>query len=262
MAFSFGGSKSTTVSSSESLDRSQAGSLSGGAAVSQSEQRVAFEDIFARMFGGAEGAAGGLDPSMLTEAANALFSGGTGFMQSIGADAGSSYLAERLGGENQVLEDQIGLLGEDLGKFFNEELLPGITTDAIGGGQLGGGRQGVAQGRAVDMVGEQFRRGATDLRMGDIAARDSAAGVLAQNTVQGAQVGLAGISPLAGVADMGFGAALSPYERLAQIIGGPVTLTSAGSSSADFARSFSESFGSSRSSSTTKSKGLKMGFGE
>ncbi len=262
MGFSFGGNKSTTVSSSESIQESSAGSVSGGFGVSSSEDTVAFEDIFARMFGGAEGAAGGLDPSMLTEAANQLFSGGMGFMDQIGGDAGSEYLEGRLSGENEVLQQQIDLMGEDLGKFFNEELLPGITSEAVGGGQLGGGRQGVAQGQAIDAVGEQFTRGVSQLRTGDIASRDAAAGVLSQNAISGATAGLQGIPALAGVADMGFGAGLAPYERLAAIMGGPTTLTSAGSTSADFARSFSESFGYSTAQSTSKSKGIKIGISQ
>lgn len=261
MPFSFGGNTSSTVSTSESVDRSSAGSVSGGAAVSSSEDRVAFEDVFARLFGGAEGAAGGLDPSMLTEAANTLFSSGTGFMEGLGGDAGSQYLEGRLGSENEVLQEQIDLLGEDLGKFFNEELLPGIGAEAAGGGQLGGGRQGVAQGRAIDAVGEQFTRGATALRAGDINARDAAAGTLAQNSIQGAMTALQGIPALAGIADMGFGAGMAPFERLSAILGGPTTLTSAGSTSADFARSFSESYGYSRADSRSEGKGIKLGFG-
>ena len=260
MPFSFGGNRSSTVSSSESIDTSSAGSTSGGFGVSSSEQNIAFEDIFARMFGGAEGAAGGLDPSMLTDAANQLFSGGTGFMEGIGGDAGSEFLEGRLSGDNEVLQQQIDLMGEDLGKFFNEELLPGITSEAAGGGQLGGGRQGVAQGQAIDAVGEQFTRGVSQLRTGDIAARDAAAGTLAQTSIQGAMTAMQGIPALAGVAEMGFGAGMAPYERLAAIMGGPTTLTSAGSTSADFARSFSESFGSSSAKSTSKSKGIKIGF--
>lgn len=260
MPFSFGGSKSKTVSSSESFDQSTSGAASGGLSESSSEQRIAFEDVFARLFGGAEGAAAGLDPSILTETANTLFSGGTGFMDQIGADVGSQYLTDRLSGDNEVLQQQIDLLGEDLGKFFSEELNPAITSEAVGGGQLGGGRQGVAQAGAIEAVGDQFTRGATALRAGDIAARDSAAGVLAGNTISGAATALQGIPALAGVADIGFSAGLSPYERLAAIIGGPTTLTSAGSTSADFARSFSESFGRSTASSKSKSKAADIGF--
>lgn len=257
---SFGGERSSTVSNSSSFDRSNAASVSGGASQSQSQDSIAFEDVFARLFGGAEGAAAGLDPSMLTTAANTLFSSGSGFMQGIGADAGSQYQRDRLGGENPVLQEQIDLLGGDLSKFFGETLNPQITSQAVGGGQLGGGRQGVAQGRAIDAVGEQFRQGATALRGADIASRDAVAGNLAGNSVQGAAVGLQGIPALAGVADLGFGAGLSPYERLAGILGGPTTLNTAGSSAADFASSFSNSFGYSNASSTSSSRGIKLGF--
>ena len=258
MPFSFGGNSSTTNSTSSSYDRSSAGSVSGGGSASASQDSIAFEDVFARLFGGAEGAAAGLDPSMLTGAANSLFSSGSRFMDSIGGDAGSQYLSDRLGGGNEVLQQQIDLLGEDLGKFFNEQINPAITSEAVAGGQLGGGRQGVAQGMAASEVGSQFTRGATALRAGDINARDSAAGVLAQNTVQGAGVGFAGIPAVAGAAQLGYGAELDPYARLAAILGGPTTLNTAGSASADFARSFSESLGVSSASSTTRSKGFNF----
>ncbi len=259
MPFGFGGSTSVSSSQSNSYDRSQSDSISGGYSEAGANERVAFEDIFARMFGGAEGAAGGLDPSLLTGAANELFSSGMGFMQGIGGDAGSGYLQDRLGG-NEVLQEQIDLLGEDLGNFFSEELNPAITSEAVGGGQLGGGRQGVAQGAAMREVGDQFTRGATALRAGDIASRDAAAGTLAQNAISGASVGLSGAPGLMGVADAGFSAGMAPYERLAAILGGPTTLGSSSSSSADFARAWSDSFGVSSASSTSRGRSLSLGF--
>lgn len=260
MPFGFGGSTSSTVSNSFSRDESKAGSVSGGRSGAISQDSVAFEDVFARLFGGAEGAAAGLDPSMLTEAANTLFSGGTGFMDSLGANTATDYMNERLGSENPVLQDQIDLLSEDIGGFFNEQLLPGITSEAVGGGQLGGGRQGVAQGRAIEEAGDMFTRGATALRAGDINARDAVAGTLGQNTIGSAMAGFQGIPALAGIADMGFGASMSPYERLAGIMGGPTTLNSSVSSASDFARSFSESFGMSSANITSKSKAFKLGL--
>lgn len=259
MPFGFGGSTSSTDSRSQSTQQSNAASTSAGSSQSFSQDSIAFEDIFARMFGGAEGAAGGLDPSMLTDAANQLFSGGLDVMNQLGGDAGSQYLEGRLG-ENDVLQQQIDLLGEDLGGFFNEQLMPGITSQAVGGGALGGGRQGVAQGMAADQVGDLFTQGATALRAGDMQARDAAAGVLAGNAGQNAMTSLQGLPGLAGLADMGFGAAMSPYERLAGILGGPTTLTNAGSTSADFANSFSNSFAQSTASSRSRGKSVKLGF--
>lgn len=260
MPFGFGGSTSTQRSESSSFDRSVSGSGSGGASVAGSEQSIAFEDIFARLFGGAEGAAAGLDPSILTGAANTLFSSGTGFMDQIGGDAGSDFLRGRLTDDNPVLQEQIDLLQSDLGDFFSEELNPAITSQAVGGGQLGGGRQGVAQGRAISEVADQFTRGATALRAGDISVRDQAASTLAGNAITGAQAGFSGMGALAGVADMGFSAGLAPSERLAAILGGPTVLGSSFSTAADWARAWSESYGESSATSRRDDKSLSIGF--
>ncbi len=45
--------------------------------------------------------------------------------------------------------------------------MPGITSEAVAGGALGGGRQGVAQGKAVESVGREFRRGSLEIRNAD-----------------------------------------------------------------------------------------------
>lgn len=265
MPFSFGGGRSSSTSEgfSSSLDVARSGSVAGGASTSRSRQEIAFEDVFARLFGGAEGAAAALDPSMLTEAANLLFAGGTDFLSRIGGDRGTAFLTERLSGDNQVLEDQIDLLGEDLGEFFAEQINPVITSEAIAGGQLGGGRQGVAQGQAAEAVGREFRRGATELRARDIDARDRVASILADQNLVGIQAGLAGLPGLAGIADFGFSAGIQPFERLAAILGGPTTLTSSDAEAADFSRAFSESFGTStsRTRSSSRSKDFSIGFG-
>ena len=118
----------------------------------------------------------------------------------------------------------------------------------------------MAQGLASEAVGEQFRRGATALRAGDIASRDAAAGLLAQNNVAGASVGLSSLDTLGGLADMGFGAGLAPLERLAAILGDPTTLGSAFSSSADFAEAFSRSFGQSQATQNSSGRSFSIGF--
>ncbi len=140
--FSVGGSrsKSQSTGSSSSIDAARSGSISGGQSVggSESAQSIAFEDVFARLFGGAEGAAGGLDPSMLSGAANQLFSGGMGFLEQLSGGADTEFLQSRLSGESPILGEQIDALGEDIGQFFNEQILPGISSEAIAGGGLGG----------------------------------------------------------------------------------------------------------------------------
>jgi hypothetical protein len=262
MGFSAGMSSSSSSSESESHQEARSESGSGGFTYAGSQESVAFEDIFARLFGGAEGAAAGLDPSMLTEAANTLFSSGQGFMGQIGGDRGTAFLEDRLSAENPVLQGQIDLLGEDLGRFFNEQLLPGTTSEAVHGGALGGGRQGVAEGAAMREVGDQFTRGATALRASDIAARDAAAMNLSGNAIGGAQVGFQGMNAMMSVADRGFSAALAPSERLAAILGGPTTLGSSFSTSEDWAAAWSESFADSSASSKSKSSSMSLGFSD
>lgn len=270
--FDFGGSRSQSQSSG--FSRSEQGSLSesisggfsrsGGA--SRSGQRVAFEDVFANLFSGASGAAAGIDPSVLTEQANLLFSGGLNFLDDLGGGAGTDFLESRVAGESPVLQEQIDALGSDIGEFFREEINPAITSEAVAGGALGGGRQGVAQGRAAEAAGREFSRGVTSLRASDIAARDAAARALGQQRIAGAGTGLAALPALGSIADLGFGAELDPFTQLAAILGGPTTLTEAESSqfgeAGDFGRAFSESFGRSRSrqQSSSSSTAIKFGF--
>jgi hypothetical protein len=268
MAFSFGGSKNSSSSrgDSSSVDFGSSTSVSGGESVagSDSSQSIAFEDVFARLFGGAENAAAGLDPSMLSNAANQLFSGGLGFLDSLSGGAGSDFLSARVSGESPVLGEQIGALGEDIGKFFTEQILPGISSESIAGGSLGGGRQGVAEGIAGGEAARQFSQGATALRSSDIAARDAAAATLGEQRIAAAGTGLSQLGSLAGIADFGFGADLAPFDRLSAILGGPTVLgeSSSFSSAEDFARAFSSSFGASRSTTSSQSKGkaAKIGF--
>lgn len=281
-------SSSFSFGASDSVQGSRSSSLSGGSSVggsesragSKSRQSIAFEDVFAKLYGNAEDTAANLDPSLLTDASNQLFAGGTDFLSSIGGDVGSAFLENRLSGDSGVLDAQMGQLQSDIGDLFREELLPGITSEAVGAGQLGGGRQGVAQGKALDAASDAFTAGAVDLRARDQAQLDSIASGVAGRTIQGAEAGIAGLAPLAGVAEMGFGADLAGMERLAAILGGPTTLTQQESASTgtsfsnamDFARAFSDSFGRSssrdragsqsssrtESSSTSKSLGLKF----
>lgn len=279
--FGFGGSKTESSSQSSSLglgygyQGSLSESISGGSSVSggqsTSTQGLAFEDIFAKLYGGASTAAAALDPSLLTSQANMLFGSGTNFLNSLGGGVDSDYLRSRVAGESPVLQEQIDALGADIGKFFREQVNPAITSEAVAGGALGGGRQGVAQGMAAEAAAEEFQRGALGLRAADIAARDAAAGTLGQQRIAAAGTGLASLPGLGGIAQLGFGAELAPYQALASILGGPTTLTQSQSSqfatAEDFARAFSESFGenfsydTSQSSSKSKGKAAKISFG-
>lgn len=299
--FSFGGSRSrsrsqsrgTSSSSSQgtssSRQGSMGGSVSGGSSISRSRsgsrgtsrQTIAFEDVFARLFGNAEDVAGSLDASMLTDAANQLFGAGTDFIDMIGGDAGSAFLESRLGAGDELLNEQIGLLQEDVGRLFSEELNPAIEAEAVAGGALGGGRQGVAQAGAIDTAAREFRRGAKALRSEDMSRKDAIAQQLMQQNMMKSQTGISALPQLLALAESQMSAEFLPEMMLAQILGPMQALTESEQSSfgtsfadaVDFARAFSESFGESESqqssrsraeqssSSSSRSGSFSLGFG-
>ncbi len=172
--------------------------------------------------------------------------------QAQGTDFASTQLQRQAAGQNPALQAQIGQLGQDITRQF-EQQLTGISTQAIGGGQLGGGRQGVAQGLLGQGAIDAFSRGATELRGQDIGRQltaaqafgqqqQGAAGALGQLGGQQAlgaaglnqagllgqgQLGLGGLSQLQGQFNLGFSpfeAQFTPLQNLAQIIGGPTVL--------------------------------------
>ncbi len=134
-----------------------------------------------------------------------------------------------------------------------ERGLAGVAGQAVGAGQLGGGRQGVAEGLLGEAATREFARGSTQLRSQDIGrqlqasqsvlgAQAGAGGQLGAQGLQGllgqqglqqagvlgaGQLGLGGLGQLGGLFDLGFapfGAEFSPLQSLAGIIGGPTVL--------------------------------------
>lgn len=246
MSGSLGGGRSRSSQSSESEGFSQSEQTSQS--TSQSRQNIAFEDSFSQLYGNASDAAGraALGAGNLTQAAQQLFTGGNQFLNSLGGDAGSAYLEDRLSANNPVLEAQISQLQEDTGRLFREELNPAITSRGVGGGTLGGGRQGVAQGLAADSAARVFAQGATALRAGDIASRDAVAQSVATNTLNAASTGLGALPSLLDVLERGNNAELSTYQRLGSILGGPTTLTESDSLAQSLSRAYGEQSSSSR----------------
>lgn len=321
--FSFGGSKSRSSSQSQSTQEgfglstsfsdslsqslsqgtsyaqgtsgSQGTSFSSGLSTSQgaSTQSIAFEELFRQLFGGATNAAAKaaqLVPALTGQAAS-LFDAGGQFLQQLQGGTGTDYLANRLTSPSSVVNEQIGLLGEDIGAFLRNEINPTLVSNAIKAGGLGGGRQGVAQGIASQAALQQFQRGAAGIRAQDQAQRDAIAGQLAGLQQQGAATGLGALGGLYDLATAGVGAELAPYQMLAQILGGPTVLTQSQQSSygtqtgqsqqSSFAQNTAESqqtavsvaraiaeslglsydYGQSTSSSNSKSGSFSLGFG-
>lgn len=261
------------LSGSESLSLSEGASQSTG--FGRTTQSLAFEDLFRSLFTGASGAAAKVAeaaPIFQGEAAQ-LFRGGLRFLDTLQEeDAATGYLESRLTGPDQAAEAQLGALGSELGDFFNEQLLPGITSRGVAGGTFGGSRTGVAVDRAAKGVASTFSRGAADILSRSQAGRDAAASTLGGLRTQRAATGLSALPSLLAIPGASMNAALSPYTALASILGGPTVLSESVSgqqaTSYDLARALSESFGiqvggsesQSTSSSTSTSKGKSFGL--
>jgi hypothetical protein len=253
MSASLGGGKSKSNQQSESSGFQTSEQMSTSQSQSQSTQDIAFRDMYAQLYGNAGNAASGAaaNAGVLGDAAKQLFTGGNQFLQSLGGDAGSSYLEGRLDSNNPVLEQQISELQKDTGRLFREELNPAITSRAVGGGTLGGGRQGVAQGLAAEGAARVFTQGATALRAGDVASRDAVAQSVATNSLNAANTGLGALPSLLEVLERGNNAELGVYSSLSSILGGPTTLTQSGSTSLaeSLAKAYGEQSGTSSGSS-------------
>lgn len=259
-------------SASESLSRGS--SLATSAGQSTSVQSIAFEDLLRSLYGSATDAtAAQVAKAPLFEGeAQQLFTGGLSFLDQLQTLPGDDYLTSRITGPDQAAQAQIGALGDELGTFFNEQLLPGITSRGVSTGTLGGSRQGVSIGRAAGQVGKSFTSGVAQILANSQAARDTAALGFNAQKIGAASAGLNALPGVLGLAGAGFNAGTSPYLALSQILGSPTVLTqgqstqASQSSSEQIATAISEalaqSFGTSQSSSqqTSSSKGKSFGF--
>ena len=264
-----GGSKSKSSSSSSSIgeqwDRAQSigagyqgsesSQIGGSQSTGVSQDRLAFEQLYSQLYGGAAGVAGEMAQNpFLSQTANQLFGSGQNILSGLQNDSGSQYLQSVLSSSG-MMDEQISLLGQDINKFTSESLLPNIRRSAASAGQLGGSRQSVAEGAALQGATEQFARGASSIRNENMNRQLSAAGQLSQQNLQGAQIGLAGNESLYGLANQGFMSQLSPYAALASIMGDKATLGSSMSQSTSFDQALAKAFGEDFNASSSYSYG-------
>ena len=153
-----------------------------------------------------------------------------------------SALQGQAGGNPELVAAQTGQLSDVLGQQFLEQINPAITSQAIGGGQLGGGRQGVAQGAAIQGQQRALAAGNVQFQEQDAARSLAAAQSGGQLFGQGSQAGLGALPGLQQLLASPFGLELQSLLGLGQAIGGPTVLNeqqASGSSS-----SFNVGFGS------------------
>ena len=113
---------------------------------------------------------------------------------------------------NPYLSQQIGGLGQDIGNFYNQQILPGINQQASYAGGTGGARGQIAGGLAAQAALQQFQQGATGLRS---SAYDTGIGNL--NNLYNL-----GMAPWA--------AQWAPLQGLMQVLGSPTVLSGGGTS--------------------------------
>jgi hypothetical protein len=251
-----GASKQYSASQSASDTYGYSGATSSGTSASQSNQQIAYGDLYQQLFGNAvdTGNSTLARAPEITSAARTLFNGGGSFLDTLGHDAGTNYLTDRVNGPDDVLEQQLGVLRDQSSHLFSDQLNPQITSDAVAGGVLGGGRQGVAQGVAMGEAGRNFTQGATSLIAANQDSKDRAAAQVMQGSVNAANTGLGALPGLLEVLMQGDNAELGTLGKVSSILGGPTTLTSSQSFADQLANSFGETTSSSSSGSHARGR--------
>lgn len=165
------------------------------------------------------------------QAGSQLFNMGLGSLGQLGNNPFLSALQQQAGGNQGLVNQQIGQLQADLSRSFQQEVLPGIRRDATAVGALGGSRQGVAEGIAGQGFADAFSRGVTDI-MGADAQRGLQAGISGGGLL--AQGLLGGLSAMPGLFQTGLGqftGGFAPLGAFNQIVGGPTVLDRSSSKS-------------------------------
>lgn len=259
--FSFGGSSSRSRSNSRSNSSSFDNLDAFNFGRSDSSSRVAFEDVFARLFGGAEGAAGAVDTGALAGNANLLFGSGLDFLSGLDeGGAGAEFLEGELGRSGDLVNEQISNLSGDLGEFLNETILPSIKSSGVEAGNLGGSRGEVAKGIASEGLLEEFARGSTDIRLRERGRLTGIARDLDASETARSQIGLDSLPGLFGLAESSSLAGLSPFAALASILGPQTTLTDSSSFDTGSTTGRAGSRSASTSSSSSRSSSVNFGF--
>ena len=154
-----------------------------------------------------------------------LFDFGRESLESLQNNSFLDSLQQQSGGNPELLQRQTQQLGTDIGRQFNQQILPGIRRDSTAIGALGGSRQGVAEGVAGQGAMDAFSRGATGLASADAERGLMAAQTGGQLFAQGGQVAAGGVNDLFGGVGMGqFTGGFAPLNAFANILGGPTVL--------------------------------------
>lgn len=233
MGFDFGMSKSKTTSASGSYQNRDAQSTNTTNQNVWGMQQPFFGDLFAA----GQNAMQGFDPNSFIGQNMQGVSNLQGGMTALNnmANTGGA-IAGFANPNNQLVQDQIGNLGQSLGDFFQNQLNPAIMGNSVAAGGLGGGRQQVAQGQAAGEMGQAFQQGVTDIQANAYGQAQNAAMMQDQNRLQS-------VNQMSGVAGMmnnlGMSSMQAPWlgmQNMAGLLGNPLALTDSYSQSTDTSR--------------------------
>lgn len=138
--------------------------------------------------------------------------------------------------DNQMVQNNMNLLGHGLTQNLQNNLLPTIANTAIQSGGFGGGRQGVAQGLALQGTQQAFQQGSADIMNNAYNQAQQAALGGGQLAMQNA---LGGVGALGQLQQQ----QLAPLMSLAQILGSPTVLQSSKSKGGSSSTSSNFGFG-------------------
>lgn len=137
---------------------------------------------------------------------------------------GNSPLAQFANPNNQLVSQQLGMLGQSLGDMFTNTIAPTMGSAANMAGGLGASRHQLGLGQAAGDIGKAFMSGGVDLASNAYNTAANSANALTQS-MMGAGSAIPGMS--ADIFNLGMSpmnAAWSPFQNLAGILGGPTVL--------------------------------------
>lgn len=263
--------KSSNSTSSNSQSFSEANSASASNAFNQGGSRSFIDPTQAGALGGlysgAVDAVGALGPDIAARGAavgDAAYGQGQQFIGGLsgiadGSNPFISNLLARTSGSNPYLNNQIDALGADIGRNLQTNILPQIGSGFALANQYGGGRQGLAEGLALESAQREFGQGATALRSDAYNQGAEAAALALAAQTDAANVGLGGLGQQVELGLAGPLAGLLPLEQLQGLLGSPTILSDSFSLGGSTSASVSDAI--SRSESRSKGKGGSFNFG-
>ncbi len=172
----------------------------------------------------AQGIAAGQDLSGLFGLGGSLQDQGQGFLSTLGGNKFLGSLGQQARYDQGRVDQNIDQLGADLGRQFNQQVMPGIQSEAIGLGGGGGSRQGVAEGIAAQGFADAMQRGSTDIMNQEVQRNMQAATAGGGLAMQGAMGGLQGMGNVFNMGLNPFMAQFAPFQAMNSIVGPPTVL--------------------------------------